>query len=192
MTSTASRTGLQFLHDIAYKYHGMPTAAQASGLPDYFTGFQKQRYGMAFMGPWALDYAFGKKPGGQSLINFKWGAVVTPKGPKSRQAVMASTGLVISKHSSHKSAAFWLARFDSEGNGAVLTGAYGVDMPGAKALWSNKADRRRVRQVAPEDDQEEQRDRPLPEAGATVRQVLERHQHRHAALLAEHRRPFSR
>ena len=139
MTSSASRSGLSFLHDIAYKYHGMPTAAQASGLPDYFTGFQKQRYGMAFMGPWALDYAFGKKPGGQPLINFKWGAVVTPKGPKSRQAVMASTGLVISKHSSHKSAAFWLARFDSEGNGAVLTGAYGVDMPGAKALWSNKA-----------------------------------------------------
>jgi multiple sugar transport system substrate-binding protein len=139
MTSSAARKGLQFLHNIAYKYHGMPTAAQASGLPDYFTGFQKQRYAMAFMGPWALDYAFGKKPGGQSLINFKWGAVVTPKGPKSRQAVMASTGLVISKHSSHKSAAFWLARFDSEGNGAVLTGAYGVDMPGAKALWSNPA-----------------------------------------------------
>ncbi|MGZ4391102.1 MAG: ABC transporter substrate-binding protein, partial [Gaiellaceae bacterium] len=138
MTSTAARHGLQFLHDIAYVRHGMPTAAQASGLPDYFTGFQKQRYAMAFMGPWALDYAFGKKPGGQALINFKWGAVVTPKGPKSRQAVMASTGLVISKHSSHKSAAFWLARFDSEGNGAVLTGAYGVDMPGAKALWSNK------------------------------------------------------
>jgi len=139
MTSSASRKGLQFLHNIAYKYHGMPTAAQASGLPDYFTGFQKQRYAMAFMGPWALDYAFGKKPGGQALINFKWGAVLTPKGPKSRQAVMASTGLVIAKHSSHKSAAFWLARFDSEGNGAVLTGAYGVDMPGAKALWSNKA-----------------------------------------------------
>ena len=139
MTSPAARAGLQFLHDIAYKHHGMPTAAQASGLPDYFTGFQKQRYAMAFMGPWALNYAFGKKPGGQSLINFDWGAVLTPRGPKSRQAVMASTGLVISKRSRHKSAAFWLARFDSDGNGAVLTGAYGVDMPGAKALWTNPA-----------------------------------------------------
>ena len=138
MTSAAARRGLQFLHDIAYKYHGMPTAAQASGLPDYFGGFQKERYAMAFMGPWALNYAFGKKPGGTSLINFDWGAVLTPKGPTSRQAVMASTGLVISKHSKHKGAAFWLARFDSDGPGAVLVGAFGVDMPGAKALWSSK------------------------------------------------------
>ena len=184
MTSPAARAGLQFLHDIAYKYHGMPTAAQASGLPDYFGGFQKERYAMAFMGPWALNYAFGKKPGGQSLINFDWGAVLTPQGPKSRQAVMASTGLVISKHSSHKNAAFWLARFDSVGIGAVLTGAYGVDMPGAKALWSHPAVVSEYGEAAPGHDQEEQPDRPLPEAGATVRQVLERHQHRPAALLA--------
>jgi len=138
MTSSAARRGLQFLHDIAYVYHGMPTASQASALPDYFGGFQKERYAMAFMGPWALDYAFGKKPGGSPLINFQWGAVLTPKGPKTRQAVMASTGLVTYRKSRHKSAAFWLARFDSVGPGAVLTGAYGVDMPGAKALWSNK------------------------------------------------------
>jgi multiple sugar transport system substrate-binding protein len=139
MTSAPARAGLQFLHDIAYKYHGMPTSSQASGLPDYFTGFQKERYAMAFMGPWALNYAFGKKPGGQSLVNFGWGAVLTPQGPKSRQAVMASTGLVIAKNSHHKNAAFWLARFDSVGIGAIVTGAYGVDMPGAKALWSAKA-----------------------------------------------------
>ena len=139
LTSAPARAGLQFLHDIAYKDHGMPTAAQASGLPDYFGGFQKERYAMAFMGPWALDYAFGKKPGGQPQINFDWGAVLTPKGPVSRQAVMAATGLVIAKNSKHKSAAFWLARFDSEGIGAVVTGAYGVDMPGAKALWTAPA-----------------------------------------------------
>jgi multiple sugar transport system substrate-binding protein len=139
MTSSASRAGLQFLHDLAYKYHGMPTSSQASGLPDYFSGFQKERYAMAFMGPWALDYAFGKKPGGKPQINFQWGAVLTPKGPVSRQAVMASTGLVIYKNSHHKSAAFWLARFDSEGIGAVVTGAYGVDMPGATALWKYPA-----------------------------------------------------
>jgi ABC-type glycerol-3-phosphate transport system substrate-binding protein len=139
LTSAPARAGLQFLHDIAYKDHGMPTAAQASGLPDYFGGFQKERYAMAFMGPWALDYAFGKKPGGQPQINFDWGAVLTPKGPTSRQAVMAATGLVIAKNSKHKGAAFWLARFDSEGIGAVVTGAYGVDMPGAKALWTAPA-----------------------------------------------------
>jgi multiple sugar transport system substrate-binding protein len=37
MTSPQARAGLQFFHDMAYKYHGMPIAAQASGLPDYFT-----------------------------------------------------------------------------------------------------------------------------------------------------------
>jgi ABC-type glycerol-3-phosphate transport system substrate-binding protein len=139
MTSKQARAGLQFFHDIAYKYHGMPTSAQASGLPDYFGGFQKERYAMAFMGPWALDYAFGKKPGGTPLINFNWGVVLTPKGPVSRQAVMASTGLVIYKNSKAKSAAFWLSRFDSVGPGAVLTGAYGVDMPGAISLWNKPA-----------------------------------------------------
>jgi ABC-type glycerol-3-phosphate transport system substrate-binding protein len=138
MTSSASRQGLQFFHDLAYKVHAMPTAAQASGLPDYFGGFQKERYAMAFMGPWALDYAFGKTPGGTPQINFNWGVVNTPKGPKSNQAMMAATGLVIYKNSSVKKAAFWLARFDSVGPGAVLTGAYGVDMPGAIALWNNK------------------------------------------------------
>ena len=157
MTSAPARAGLQFLHDIAYKYHGMPTSSQASGLPDYFSGFQKERYAMAFMGPWALNYAFGKKPGGQSLVNFGWGAVLTPQGPKSRQAVMASTGLVIAKNSHHKNAAFWLARFDSVGIGAMVTGAYGVDMPGAKALWSATGRRSRVRQAAPGHDQAEQR-----------------------------------
>src|SRR5947208_16551743 len=45
----------------------------------------------------------------------------------------------MSKHCSHKSAAVWLGRFDSERNGAVLTGAHGVYMPGAKALWRNPA-----------------------------------------------------
>jgi ABC-type glycerol-3-phosphate transport system substrate-binding protein len=137
LTSAASRKGLQYLHDLAYVHHVMPTASQASGLPDYFGGFQKERYAMAFMGPWALDYAFGKKPGGTPQISFNWGVVLTPKGPKSRQAVMASTGLEIYKNSPHKNAAFWLARYDSVGPGAVLTGAYGVDMPGAKALWNN-------------------------------------------------------
>ncbi|HLJ67437.1 MAG TPA: extracellular solute-binding protein [Chloroflexota bacterium] len=137
MTSKQARAGLQALHDLSYKYHAAPTAAQASGLPDYFSGFQKERYAMAFMGPWALDYAFGKKPGGTPQISFNWGVALTPKGPVTRQAVMAATGLVIYKSSSAKKAAFWLARFDSVGPGAVLTGAYGVDTPGAIALWNN-------------------------------------------------------
>jgi multiple sugar transport system substrate-binding protein len=136
MTSAASRKGLQFLHDLAYTYHALPTSAQASGLPDYFGGFQKERYAMAFMGGWALDYAFGKTPGGTPQISFPWGVTLTPSGPKTRQAVMASTGLMIYKNSSVKKAAFWLARFDTLGPGAILTGAYGVDTPGARALWN--------------------------------------------------------
>lgn len=138
MTSTKARAGLQFFHDLSYKYHAMPTAAQASGMPDYFSGFQKERYAMAFMGPWALDYAFGKTPGGTPLIHFPWGVVLTPKGPASRQAVMAATAQVISKRSKNKNAAFWLARFVSEGPGAIDEGKYGADTPAAKALWNAK------------------------------------------------------
>ncbi|HZS94350.1 MAG TPA: sugar ABC transporter substrate-binding protein [Chloroflexota bacterium] len=137
MTSKQSRAGLQFFHDLSYKYHAMPTAAQASGMPDYFSGFQQERYAMAFMGPWALDYAFGKTPGGKKQIHFGWGVVPTPKGPVSRQAVMAATAQVVSANSPHKNAAFWLARFVAEGPGAIYEGSYGVDTPGAKALWNN-------------------------------------------------------
>lgn len=138
LTSKESRAGLQFLYDLSYKYHAAPTSAQASGLPGYFGGFQKERYAMAFMGPWALDYAFGKTPGGTPAINFPWGVVITPKGPKTRQAVMAATAEVIAKTSKHKNAAYWLARFVTQGPGAVLVGAYGADTPGAKALWNAK------------------------------------------------------
>jgi multiple sugar transport system substrate-binding protein len=138
MTSKQAQAGLQFFHDLSYKYHAMPTAAQASGLPGYFSGFQSQRYAMAFMGPWALDYAFGKTPGGTPQIHFSWGVVLTPKGPVSRQAVMAATAQVISSRSKNKNAAFWLARFVTEGPGAIDEGSYGVDTPGAKALWNAK------------------------------------------------------
>ncbi len=65
----------------------MPTAAQASGLPDYFGGFQKERYAMAFMGPWALDYAFGKKPGGQAAGQLRLG-----RGPDAEGAEVSPGG----------------------------------------------------------------------------------------------------
>ena len=56
------------------------------------------------------------------------------EGAEESPGVMASTGLVIYKTPRHKSAAFWLARFDSVGPGAVLVGAYGVDMPERRHL----------------------------------------------------------
>jgi multiple sugar transport system substrate-binding protein len=137
LTSKASRAGLQWWYNLRVQ-HGAPTAEQASGLPGYFDGWQKERYAMSFMGAWALDYAIGKTPGGTPLVHFPWGAVLNPLGPKNRQAVMAGTAEVIYKNSPHKNAAWWLARFVTEGPGAVLVGAYGADTPGAKALWSNK------------------------------------------------------
>lgn len=140
LTSKASRAALQWWIDLRYKEHGAPTAEQMSSLPGYFDGFRNQNYAMTFMGAWALDYAFGKSPGSTiTPPKFSWGAVITPKGPKNRQAVMAGTAEVISANSKNKNAAWWLDRFVTQGPGAVVMGSYGVDTPGAKALWKAPA-----------------------------------------------------
>lgn len=148
LTSKQSRAGLQWWYNLRVK-HGAPNAAQASGLPGYFEGWQKERYAMSFMGAWALDYAIGKTPGGKSLVNFPWGAVLNPMGPVNRQAVMAGTAEVIYKNSPRKNAAWWLAKFVTQGPGAIKVGSYGADTPGAKALWKAKPVKQEFGSVLP-------------------------------------------
>ena len=154
-----ARAGLQFLHDIAYKYHGMPTAAQASGLPDYFGGFQKERYAMAFMGPWALDYAFGKKPGGQAADQLRLGRRSDAEGA---EVPPGGDGL-------HRTGD--LQGLDAQERG-VLAGSLrqlgqrrGADRrlrrrhAGREGALERPLDREGVRQAAPGHDQAEQPDR---------------------------------
>jgi maltose-binding protein MalE len=65
--------------------------------------------------------------------------VVPPKGLKNNAGLVASTGLVVYAKSKNKNAAWWLARFESQGKGAQVYASIGDDTPGALALYKNKA-----------------------------------------------------
>jgi multiple sugar transport system substrate-binding protein len=140
LTSTAARQAFQWWHDLRWKLHGAATPAQGALGGDWFSGFQKGTVGMTFAGAWAENYLFNHSPGSTGApVPFKWGATLLPKGPKTRLGIMAATAEVVSSRSKNKNAAYWLARFVTEGQGAVLQGASGIDTPGAKALWNNPA-----------------------------------------------------
>ncbi len=99
-----------------------------------------QSFAMSFMGPWAENYTFGNSPGSTTTpVTFKWGVVNTPKGPVNNQGLMAATAEVIYAHSKNKNGAWWLARFVTEGQGALIQASYGNDTPGALSLYKNKA-----------------------------------------------------
>jgi len=90
------------------------------------------------MGPWAEAYTFGNSPGSTTTpVKFKWGVVNTPKGPVNNQGLMAATAEVVYAHSKVKNAAWWLDRFVTEGQGALIQSSYGIDTPGALAFYNN-------------------------------------------------------
>jgi multiple sugar transport system substrate-binding protein len=139
LTSSKARTALQWWHDLRWVKHGAATPSQANVTGDWFSGFQKGYVGMTFAGAWAMNYLFHQNPGATDPpVPFKWGVALTPKGPASRQSVIASTAEVVSAHSKNKNAAYWLARFVTEGPGSAIQGANGIDTPGAKGLWKSK------------------------------------------------------
>jgi multiple sugar transport system substrate-binding protein len=138
LTTPAARAAFTWWHNLRWNLHGAATPSQAGG--DWFGGFQNGTVGMTFAGAWAEDYLFNHSPGSTGApVKFKWGAALLPKGPKTRLGIMAATAEVVSKTSKNKNAAYWLARFITEGQGAVLMGASGADTPGAKALWNAPA-----------------------------------------------------
>lgn len=140
LDSPAAVKGLQWWVDLKYKDHGAPTAQQAGNLGDKVSGFRDESFAMSFMGPWAMNYTFGKSPGSTTTpVKFKWGAVVPPKGLKSNATLVASAGLVVYAKSKNKNAAWWLAKFETLGKGAQVYSAVGDDTPGALALYKNKA-----------------------------------------------------
>lgn len=140
INSSKAATALQWWVDLKYKDHGAPTATQASGLGDKVSGFRDQYFAMSYMGPWAENYTFGNSPGSTTTpVKFKWGVVVPPKGPVNNAGLMAATGVVVYAHSGNKNGAWWLDRFLTQGQGALLQATYGNDTPGALALYKNKA-----------------------------------------------------
>ena len=147
LDSKASQAGLQFWVDLKYKDHGAPTAQQATGL-DKVSGFRDQTFAMSFMGPWAEAYTFGNSPGSTTTpVKFKWGVVNTPKGPVNNQGLMAATAEVVYAHSKVKNAAWWLDRFVTEGQGALIQSSYGIDTPGAVAFYNNSKIKKEYGQV---------------------------------------------
>jgi hypothetical protein len=142
LDSKASQAGLQFWVDLKYKDHGAPTAQQATGL-DKVSGFRDQTFAMSFMGPWAEAYTFGNSPGSTTTpVKFKWGVVNTPKGAVNNQGLMAATAEVVYNHSKVKNAAWWLDRFVTEGQGALIQSSYGIDTPGVLAFTITPRSRR--------------------------------------------------
>lgn len=140
LSSPKSVAALQWWTDLKYKDHGAPTAQQGANLGDKVSGFRDQYFAMSFMGPWAENYTFGNSPGSTTTpVKFKWGVVNTPKGPVNNQGLLASTAEVIYAKSKNPNGAWWLARFVTQGKGALIQASYGNDTPGAVALYKQAA-----------------------------------------------------
>lgn len=134
LTSKGSREGLQWWHNLAYKWHGAPTSAQQQAVnPDSNGGFVNQRYAMTLVGPWALNYLV--KPSaytGNKPVSFKWGVVLPPAGPKGRNGGVVDPALEsVWSGSKHKGAAQAFAYYLTTSKPASLEGAYGIGIPGA-------------------------------------------------------------
>ncbi|GAC1305707.1 MAG: hypothetical protein NVSMB27_44400 [Ktedonobacteraceae bacterium] len=139
ISSPKAAAALQWWVDLKYKDHGAPTAQQGNSLGDKVSGFRDQYFAMSYMGPWAMNYTFGKSPGSTTTpVKFKWGVVPPPKGPVNNAGLMASTAVVVYSHSKNKNGAWWLDRYLTQGQGALLQASYGDDTPGALALYKNK------------------------------------------------------
>ena len=135
LTSKAVRDAFTWWRALRYRYHGAPTAQEVGFAGDSVGGFIAQHYAMIFAGAWALNYMVKPSPyTGATPPTFRWGATLTPTGPASRQALVAAALEVVSRQSRNKNAAWWLARFLTEGKGGALEGAFGIGIPGSVSL----------------------------------------------------------
>jgi multiple sugar transport system substrate-binding protein len=147
LTSAGSRAGLQWWYNLAYKYHGAPTAAQQTAVGDPQGAFPSQRYAMELVGPWALNYQV--KPSsytGNKPVKFKWGVVVPPargsvSAPKGAPSAKAHVGGLIDPaleevyaKSKHRGAAQAFVYYLTTAKPAQLEGSYGIGIPGALAV----------------------------------------------------------
>ncbi len=135
ITSAQSKAGLQWWHDLAFKYHGAPTGLQQKVVGDPVSAFQQQRYAMAFVGPWALNYLV--KPSaylGTPSVKFKWGVALNPYGAVSRAALVSTGEEVMSAHTKNPDAAFEVIKYVTTGTGTRLLAHYGIGIPGNVAV----------------------------------------------------------
>ena len=141
LTDKGSRAGLQWWVNLAYKYHGAPTASQQTVVGDPNGSFVSQRYAMTLVGPWALNYLV--KPSsytGNKPVPFKWGVVLPPAGPKGHNGGVVDPAIeVVSSHSKHKAAAFEFDKYLTTSTPAALEAKFGIGIPGAYNLSKTKA-----------------------------------------------------
>jgi multiple sugar transport system substrate-binding protein len=141
LTQKGSREGLQWWYNLANKYHGAPTAGQATGpLGDFIGGFEHERFAMALVGPWILGY--GVKPPavtGNKPVSFKWGIALPAAGPLGHNGGMVDPALeTVWSGSKHKHAAYEFTRFLTTSRPASLEGADGIGIPGALKIAKSK------------------------------------------------------
>jgi multiple sugar transport system substrate-binding protein len=140
MTNAAAQAGLQWWHDLAWVHHGAPTPQQQSVVGDPVGGFQSQRYAMAFVGSWALDYLV--KPSsytGNKPVPFKWGVAPNPGGPVSHASLVSAGIEVASVHTKNPVAAYWLIKYLTMGSGTQIEAQYGIGIPGFKQISTTPA-----------------------------------------------------
>ena len=136
MTSSASQAGLQWWRDLAYVHHGAPTDSQQQAVaPDVIGGFHDQRYAMAFVAEWALNYVVKPSPyTGNHPVPFNWGVTMNPGGPSGHYATIAVTNEVMYKHAKNPTAAWWLIKYLTMGAQTKLLAYYGIGMGGDMAI----------------------------------------------------------
>jgi len=140
ITSAQSKAGLEWWHNLAFKYHGAPTGLQQKVVGDPVSGFQTQRYAMAFVGPWALNYLV--KPSAYlsgNAVKFKWGVAANPYGTVSRAALVSTGEEVMSAHTKNPAAAYQVMKYVTTGTSTKLLAHYGIGIPGNVAASTTSA-----------------------------------------------------
>jgi multiple sugar transport system substrate-binding protein len=117
---------LQFLVDMSVKYHVSPSASETNNV-DYTTLFASGKTATVEMGSWQVA-AFAQS------VNFPFGVLHLPTGPKGRISVFNGLADSINVHTKHQAEAWeffkWLASSESE---SIVSGQ-GVVWPGIKNL----------------------------------------------------------
>ncbi len=79
-----------------------------------------QRYAMAFVGSWALNYFVESAYLDTAAVPFHWGVTLNPGGPVSRLALISSGIEVAAKHTKNPVAAYWLIKYLTLGSATAL------------------------------------------------------------------------
>ncbi|TVY08832.1 ABC transporter substrate-binding protein [Paenibacillus cremeus] len=127
--SKESKQGLQYMHDLIYKYNATPNpSTYTSTAPKDL--FLNQKVAMH------ID-------AGSFIVNlqnapFKWDVALLAQGPKSREGAISPTGLAIPKASKNKEAAWELEKFINGPEGQAILVSTGFSAPVRQSVMNDK------------------------------------------------------